>query len=74
MGKWGKWEICPKLSHFPPIFLPFSTNFTHFFYTPHNVLLAISHNSPNSPIFPHFPPFSPIFSFVPFSFTSVVVG
>ena len=57
---WEKWEICPKLSHFSPIFLPFPTNFTHFFYTPLNLFLAFPTNSPNSPILPHFPIF-PIF-------------
>ena len=59
---WGKWEIRPQLSRFSPIFLPFPTNFAHFFYTPHNVFLAISHNSPKSPpppVSPHYPPFSP---------------
>ena len=80
---WEKWEFCPKLSHLSPTFLPFPTNFTHFFYTPHNVFLAISHNSPKipippvspqfppfPPISPHFPPFPPIFPFSPFSFPS----
>ena len=88
MEKWGKWdwekwEICPKLSPFSPISLPFPPNFAQFSYTPHNVFWAISHNSPNSPISPHFspfppfppisphfPPFSPIsphFSIFPFS-------
>ena len=71
MEKWGKWdwetwENCPELSHFSPILLlPFPTNFTHFFYSPHNVFLAISHNSPNSPISPPFPPISPHFSIFP---------
>ena len=51
---WEKWEICPKLCHFSPIFFPLPPNFTHFFYTPHNVFLAISHNSPFPPIFPIF--------------------
>ena len=82
MAKWGKWdrekwEVCPKLSHCSPIFLPFPTNFTHFFYTPHTVLLAISQNPNNFPPFPPisahpppFPPISPSFPLFPFFFTS----
>ena len=47
-----------KLSHFSPIFLLFSINFTHFLYISQNVFLAISDNSPFPPISPHFRPFS----------------
>ena len=67
MGKWGKWEICPKLSHFYPIFLQFPMNSTHSFYMSHWVFLALSHISS---IFPRCPPFPPIFPFSPVFFTS----
>ena len=62
-----------NLSQIAELFSDFSrfpTNFTHFFYTPHNVFLAISHHSPNSPIPPHFTSFPPILPFPPFFFTS----
>ena len=60
MGKMGQGKM-GNFSHFSPIFLPLPDNFTHFFCTPHNVCLAISHNNfPFSPISPHFPPFSRI--------------
>ena len=64
----GKWENCPKLSHFSLILL-FPINFTHFLNISQNVLLAISHVFPFfsiPPSFPPAPPFSPIFSFSPF--------
>ena len=63
-----------NLSQVVLIFLPFRTNFTHFFYISHQVFLAISHNSPFPPfssIFPHFPPF---FHFPHFSSSLWLVG
>ena len=64
--EWGKSKIVP----FPPIFLPFPINFTHFLYASQNSLLAMAQNSPFPPIPPHFPafpPISPIFHFPHFS-------
>ena len=66
MEKWEngtgkKWEICPKLFLFSPIFLPFPTHFSP---------QCIFGKFPQFPKFPHFPPFPPIFPFAPFSFTS----
>ena len=62
MGKWGKrdrkkWESCLKLSPFPPMFLLFSINFTHFFV--HLPRYSFGNFSQIS-ISPHFPPFPPI--------------
>ena len=75
MGEMGRGGV-GKLSQVVPlfsVFLPFPTNFTHFFYTPHNVFLAISHKSPYSPISPISPHF-PIFPFFHFSSPLRLVG
>ena len=66
MGKM-RLEKMGKLSKsvpFPPNFLLFPINFTHFYIFPKMYFFLASHNSPFLSIFPHFPPF-PIFPFPP---------
>ena len=74
-------RICPKLSHFSPILLPFPTNFTLLCTFPRKYFwqfLTVPHFPPfpphPPPISPHSPPISPPFPphFPPFSCISAI--
>ena len=58
---WGKWEICPKLSHFFQFFC-YVMSISHIFIHSPECILAVSHIPPFFSISPHFHPFPPIFT------------